>query len=369
MPVRLDHTGWIPDSIRADLARHEDEFIRARGAEDIEDEPWCAELANEMQRIAERRDVVAFHCCREAEPDEIVSRGLRVLEGNGDAHRAQFLTRFGDRFTPEQRGQMQRKFLEVWGDGRYARGRENKLCFAFAHPRHWGPGCEDLLNFYGGESIYRTFGRDGPIADKLRSIGAPAVVHFRIPVGTVQTWMGALFAGRTALWAWHRRLRGDICGYWAEGYSYKSVAPENVLKVEQWAPAPPRRRAPRRPAVEPTGLSVALRYSYQVEKFSLARSCLMPSKSPGADAIAAAFFACTHAFEDMEEKDFENGLDDRARSLVATIKRFMDTSGIVDPRGKGTWTVKARSLTVDEQRELFGAVNELSAWFRCRSDL
>lgn len=235
-PVRLDHTDWIPDFIRTNLTRHEGEFVRARSVEGIEHEPWFAQLAGDLQEIAHRREVVAFHCCREAEPGEIASRGLRVLEGNGDAHRAEFLTRFGDRFTPDERGDIEREFREVWGDGHYARGRGNKLCFALGHPRHWGGGCEDLLHFYGGESIYRTFGRDGPIADKLRSIGTPAVVHLRIGVGTIQTWMGDLFAGRTALWAWHRRLRRDITGYWAEGYSFEPVPPENILKVEQWAP-------------------------------------------------------------------------------------------------------------------------------------
>ena len=59
----------------------------------------------------------------------------------------------------------------------------------------------------------------------------------------------------------------------------------------------------------------------------------------------------------------ESGLDDSARGWVSKIKQFMDTTGVVDPAGIGTWQVKAQSLTTDDQRELSDAVDELAHWF------
>ena len=243
-PVRLDHVKWIPRSIRADLARHRSDFERSPYADHIQAEPWFEQMANALQEIAARRDVIAFHCCREVEPGEIATRGLRVLEGNGDSHRAEFLERLGHLFPQSDREQMKRDFAQVWAGQSFSRGRENKLCFALAHPRHWGGGADDLLRIYGGEAIYATWGRAGTIVDKLRTIGMPAVVHFRISVDAIHTWMRAPVAGRTALWAWHRRLRPDVSGYWAEGYMLESVASEHVVKVERWLP--PRRRLGRR---------------------------------------------------------------------------------------------------------------------------
>lgn len=235
-PVRLDQVTWIPRSIRADLAHHRSDFERAEHADDIRAEPLFEQIAIALEEVAQRRDVIAFHSCREPEPGEIASRGLRVLDGNGDSHRAEFLERFGHLFAQGDREQIERDFAGVWGDGKFSRGRQNKLCFALAHPRYWGGGADDLLGIYGGEAIYSTWGRAGPIVDKLRTIGTPAVVHFRIRVDAIRTWMRAPVAGRTALWAWHRRLRPDVLGYWTEGYMFECVPPEHIVKVEPWSP-------------------------------------------------------------------------------------------------------------------------------------
>ena len=246
-PVRLDQIGWIPRSIRVELTRHQQDFERSEYKETIEGEPWFERVACALEEVAARRDVVAFHCCRQAAPGEIASRGLRVLEGNGDLHRAEFLDRFGHLFTETDREQIRRDFDQVWADGNFSRGRQGKICFALAHPRHWGGGADDLLGIYGGEAIYGTWGRVGPIVDRLRMIGAPAVVQFRINVDAILTWMRKPAAGRTALWAWHRRFRPDVSPYWAEGYMHECVPPERILMVEEWLP-PSMRRARRYPS-------------------------------------------------------------------------------------------------------------------------
>jgi hypothetical protein len=86
---------------------------------------------------------------------------------------------------------------------------------------------------------------------------------------------------------------------------------------------------------------------------------MLPHTRGTETSIAEAFGECAHAFHNMDEK----GLDDSARKWVATIKEFMDTTGIVDTDGEGAWTVKARTLSVDEQIELSHVVDELANWF------
>jgi hypothetical protein len=105
-----------------------------------------------------------------------------------------------------------------------------------------------------------------------------------------------------------------------------------------------------------------MNYSYQAEKLSLARSCLMLPHSQGeAHSIAEAFHNCSLAFHDMDEA----GLDDNAREWVRKIKEFMDTTNVEDNSGKGKWAAKASTLTTDEQLELSNTLNDLASWF-CR---
>jgi hypothetical protein len=97
-----------------------------------------------------------------------------------------------------------------------------------------------------------------------------------------------------------------------------------------------------------------MKYIYQSEKLSAARRCLMLPHSRGVEfSIADAFGECTHAFHRMDE----NGLDDSARSWVAKIKEFMDTTA------EGNWVIKARLLSTDRQIELSHVVDELAHWF------
>ncbi len=48
---------------------------------------------------------------------------------------------------------------------------------------------------------------------------------------------------------------------------------------------------------------------------------------------------------------------------METIKRLMDTSGVDDPTGEGTYVQRARRMTEEEKREFSNAVDELASWF------
>ncbi len=107
-----------------------------------------------------------------------------------------------------------------------------------------------------------------------------------------------------------------------------------------------------------------MKFSYQSEKFSSARSALMlPHPNGEAASIAAAFHQCSLGLHQLYEKD----LDDNARSWTEKLRELMDTSGLVDPDGRGLWAVKAASLTVDQKFELSRVVDELAHWFHCES--
>jgi hypothetical protein len=236
IPVRLDELDWIPRDLRDELELRRDRFVEEEFGDNIKHERWFLDLAAALEDWCAPRGVVAFHCTREAEPGEIQARGLRRLDGGGEAHRAEFLLRFADRFTPEELQTIERDFADVWGDGKHSRGRENRVSFGLVHPRHWGSGCTDLLGIYGGESIYNTWGRTGPIVDKLKTIGRPAVVYFRLDPRIIVERYRSHRAGQTAIWAWHNNIRPVEMGYWCSGHITTDVPASDILQVEHWSP-------------------------------------------------------------------------------------------------------------------------------------
>lgn len=44
----------------------------------------------------------------------------------------------------------------------------------------------------------------------------------------------------------------------------------------------------------------------------------------------------------------------------------MDTKGIDDPNGRGTWYVKAEELSIEEKYEFSSAVDQLASWFNAK---
>ncbi len=103
-----------------------------------------------------------------------------------------------------------------------------------------------------------------------------------------------------------------------------------------------------------------MKFAYQSEKFSVARSSLMvPHPNGEAASIASAFHECSLGLHELDEQT----LDDHARGWVVKLKDLMDTSGLTDPDGRGLWAVKAASLTIEQKFELSRVVDELAHWF------
>ncbi len=101
-------------------------------------------------------------------------------------------------------------------------------------------------------------------------------------------------------------------------------------------------------------------FRYAAEKLGAARRGLMlPHPKGEAESIAYAFHECLLGLKDIPRDDLDAG----ARSWVTSIERLMDTEGISDPSERGTWKLKAESLTVDEKTELSRSVDELAEWF------
>jgi len=113
-------------------------------------------------------------------------------------------------------------------------------------------------------------------------------------------------------------------------------------------------------AISPAVWEAELPFSYQAEKFAIARRRLMlPHPNGEAASIVSAFHECSQALHGLNEAK----LDDQARGLLGLLTTLMDTSEVVDPQDRGPWTVKAAAFTVEQKFELARVIDELAAWF------
>lgn len=103
-----------------------------------------------------------------------------------------------------------------------------------------------------------------------------------------------------------------------------------------------------------------MKYSYPAEKFSVARSSLMlPHPRGEAASISNAFHECSLGLHELDRQD----LDDSAAQWLRQLDDLMNTDGLDDPHGKGTWMIKAEQLDEDQKVELSRIIDELAHWF------
>lgn len=101
-------------------------------------------------------------------------------------------------------------------------------------------------------------------------------------------------------------------------------------------------------------------YGYPAEKFTTARRALTPPHTDGEhESVVTAFNECRSGLHRMNRSK----LDEDARLWIYRLECFMNTEGIPVSGGESAWTVKAKSLTVDEKSEILRLVDALAHWF------
>ena len=108
-----------------------------------------------------------------------------------------------------------------------------------------------------------------------------------------------------------------------------------------------------------------MKYAYASEKFAMARRILMlPPPGNESFVIMNAFHECSLGLHNLDESE----LDDNSRLWLSELKELMNTDGIVDDTGRGTWIIKAERLSTDEKRKLAMLVDDLTYWFDSRNN-
>jgi hypothetical protein len=86
---------------------------------------------------------------------------------------------------------------------------------------------------------------------------------------------------------------------------------------------------------------------------------MLPFPQGESHSISLAFHECYLGLKDLNRED----LDSSAREWISKLEQFMDTGGIEDSSGRGTWAVRADKLTENEKIELSTIIDELANWF------
>lgn len=86
---------------------------------------------------------------------------------------------------------------------------------------------------------------------------------------------------------------------------------------------------------------------------------MLPHPRGEAASISSAFHECSLGLRELDRHD----VDDNAAQWLRQLDDLMNTDGLDDPHGKGTWMVKAEQLGENQKFELSRIIDELAHWF------
>jgi hypothetical protein len=224
--VNLEDSASLPGSILKRLQACEHHFIGEEHLENVREIFGVASLIKDIDHFCSENMVIGFHYTR-AIPEDILTQGLRPR--SGQEIRAQFLSRFGQMFTPGTISAIKAAWASYYDD-RARSSRDHRIWFNFTRDALNNGGADLLLKYYGGEQVYFCIDELGGVGEKLSSIGQPLIVKCALLPAEVRTSIDYPW-GSIAVSAWHRRLNPGAYQTDQDGCQSVPVPPDRIELV------------------------------------------------------------------------------------------------------------------------------------------
>lgn len=222
--LHLQDPACIPGEIAAVLASFRSRFEGPSDTSDVLSHPDLRAAAGALETHLRSQLILGYHCSKEPEPGYYAAHGLRVLIRQ--SHQAEFVTRFGGRFSDDEMSEMRAAWLGYFTKGQDI-GRDGKvwLCLSQEQAKD---GTDGFLTYYGGEAIYKPLHRDSTALAKLATIGHGVVVEAAIP-GTEIEAFGPMT--REVLSRYHANLNPNVAIFRLDGYVRRDILPSEITRV------------------------------------------------------------------------------------------------------------------------------------------
>lgn len=196
-------------------------------SEDVFEDQDILSLIKRITNFSQGYQIIGYHYTR-ADKRSILEKGL--LSRNGQEIREEFLTRYGNLFTPSEL----KKIKNTW-NGYFSQNmsncRDNRLFFNFTTKALMDGGAKPLLTHFGGEQIYMPLQKESSIKDKICSLGKPLIIEAVLNSSDLELFEREDIA-KIAISSYHRLIRPDTLQYDIEAFQRENVSPNKIKIME-----------------------------------------------------------------------------------------------------------------------------------------
>lgn len=225
-PIRLESPNALPLEICERLEEHKQLFQQSEYLESVIEHSAVSAIAEDLENYLRQQRIVGYHCSKEPYEGFFAERGLRTTDVL--AHQQEFLSMFGNRFTSDERAEMESVWHSYFIEDHQRKYRDGLIWTCLSRSLVKTHGTETFFRFFGGEAIFMPLQEHDTIADKLESIGTPVVVEVVLSGDSLTAYYPM---SRTVLSQYHLRINPNASPVQSEAKTQKSIPPENVIRV------------------------------------------------------------------------------------------------------------------------------------------
>lgn len=226
MTINLNSIDGIPQDIARELRYLEAAFAQCEYSEKLLENSALHSIAETLNELCCKEGVIGYHYTRAVRGD-IEASGLQVSKGAD--RRCAFMTKYGNRFTDEQR-QLIHQAWNAYFDSQQTSLRDGRIWFNFTLGALKNTGDERLLGYFGGEVVYMPLTSHKDIAAILGSIGEPLIVECALSTDDLNTSCEIPW-GRTLLSTYHVSVNPDAQQHDVDAYTTSPVSAAQLISI------------------------------------------------------------------------------------------------------------------------------------------
>jgi hypothetical protein len=226
LPLRLESSAALSAEFVIQLAGHRPLFQQHQSLETILQNRSVRTIADNLEVYLKQQRLHGYHCTKEPRFGFFETHGLRTT--NVQAHQAEFLAKFGNRFDAHEVVYMKAAWADYFEREGQRKLRDGFVWACLSRSQIKNSGTETFFRFFGGESIFMPLQNNPSIMSKLEAIGRPVVVEVALPGSDLNACYKMSLA---VLSHYHATIRPDAHPYESEAHLPQPVPPADIICV------------------------------------------------------------------------------------------------------------------------------------------
>lgn len=217
----------FPSFFFEEMEKHTELLLNTKFSDELVENPIFQELIDGITDFSKGCKIIGYHYTR-ADKEDIISGGLKSR--TGQEIREVFLSRYGNLFTAAELRIMWNSW-NSYCDKNQKTYRDNCIYFNLTTEALSNNGSKPLLNYYGGEQIFKPLQGVPSIANKLQKIGTPLLIKAILNPRQLNNFYEDDIA-KIAISSYHRRKRVDADQYDCDAYQHEAISPNQVEVID-----------------------------------------------------------------------------------------------------------------------------------------